>query len=48
VCKELLYQTRAARVIDLSPNGCDVLLGAIELRLFTIVVAKTEEHVQAP
>ena len=47
VCRELLHQTSAGRLIDLSPNGLDFALASIDMRIFAILVCRTDEHAEA-
>ena len=46
-CRELLHQTSAGRLIDLSPNGLDFALASIDMRIFAILVCRTDEHAEA-
>ena len=47
LCRELLHQTSAGRLVDLSPNGLDVTLASIELRIYCVMVVRSEEHGEA-
>ena len=47
LCRELLHQCSTGRLIDLSPNGCDMSLAAIHNRVHAILVARSEDHAEA-
>ena len=42
--KELMHQTDAARLISFSPNDVNFLVTAVELRLFTVAIVKSTDH----
>jgi hypothetical protein len=42
--KELLHQTSCARLLDLSPNGLDMALAAVDLKIYVCLVCKNSTH----
>ena len=42
--KELLHQTSCARLLDLSPNGLDMMLAAVDLKIYVCLVCKNSKH----
>ena len=42
--KELLHQTSCARLLDLSPNGLDMALAAVDLKTYVCLVCKNSTH----
>ena len=44
LARELLHQCNAGRFIDLSPNGCDLSVAAVESKIFSTIVVRNETH----